>query len=569
MNETDEGRARLAQWEAAKPTNFYTGNGLLQRLLERMRGGPFDERPFVEFGGLAATKIDDAARKNDEWPRHPRLARFDGIGRRVEEIEFDALYHQLGKWVYEAGLVARLAEPGQTWAQAALAYLLGHAGEMGHSCPVVCTSGLVRAIQQKGLDEMKKRWLPGLLDPVYESRLHAAQFLTEVQGGGDVGANAMTARPNPAEPGTWLLDGEKWFCSVADAALFLVTARPVGAAAGTAGLGCFLVPRHDASGGVNGFSIRRLKEKIGTRTLATAELDFQGAVAYPIGRLDEGFKIAVGIVLNTSRFMNAVGSTAAMRRAFLEATAYAAAREAFGQPIGAYPLVRETLAIMKAEHAGALAATFYLAELIDRQDLGTADADDRKLHRLLVNANKYWASIIATDAIHRGIEILGGNGAIESFSVLPRLWRDRLVLESWEGSHNVLCMQVLHDAARYELFAAADRRLRSLLDAADAQFAPQAAVVRDAWAETYRGLSRCVANERYGARAIRLHVEELMQAFQAALLLAQASWEKRQRGAAATAAVAEFLISRHLDRAYRPLADDAHPAKVDAVLQDG
>ncbi len=400
-----------------------------------------------------------------------------------------------------------------------------------------------------------------------------------------MGANATVARPNPAEAGTWLLDGEKWFCSVADAELFVVTARPEGAPGGTGGLACFLVARRRDDGSINGFSLRRLKEKIGTRTLATGEIDFRGAVGRPIGRLDEGFKIAVDIVLNTSRFMNALGSAGFMRRAYVEAAAYAATREAFGQPIGAYPLVRETLAIMRAEHAGALAATFYLAELIDRLDLGTGDEDDRLLHRLLVNANKYWTSIVATDVVHRGIEVLGGNGAIETFSVLPRLYRDSLVLESWEGSHNVLCLQVLHDAARFDLFSAADRRIRSLLASAESDFAPLVDEALKAWSATLAGLRRCARDERYGARAIRRRVEELMQTVQVALLLAQAAWERRQEDEAApasldsrrrgndgrtpateTAALAEFLMTLHFEGARRRADDEDYPQKVDAVI---
>ena len=241
----------------------------------------------------------------------------------------------------------------------------------------------------------------------------------------------------------WRLHGEKWFCSVADADQFAVTARPEGAPEGTRGIGCFLVPR-TIDGRPNGFTIRKLKDKLGTRALATGEIVFDDAVAYPIGALEDGFKIAAGDVLNTSRWLNAVGSAAVMRRAYLEAAAFARQRVAFGRPIVEFPLVRESLAVMRAEVEAALASTLEVTRLVD-----SADPDDVAYHRILVNANKFSTSAAATRAIRRGIEVLGGNGTIEDFSVLPRLWRDAIVFESWEGTHNVLCAQVARDLERF------------------------------------------------------------------------------------------------------------------------
>ena len=263
----------------------------------------------------------------------------------------------------------------------------------------------------------------------------------------------------------WRLHGEKWFCSVADADQFAVTARPEGAPEGTRGIGCFLVPR-TVDGRANGFTIRKLKDKLGTRALATGEIVFDGALAYPIGALEDGFRIAAGVVLNTSRWLNAVGSAAVMRRAYLEAAAFAREREAFGKPIVEFPLVRESLAVMRAEAEAALASTLEVTRLVD-----SADPDDVAYHRILVNATKFSTSAAATRAIRRGIEVLGGNGTIEDFSVLPRLWRDAIVFESWEGTHNVLCAQVARDLERFgtlELVLArsqgADPRIDAALD---------------------------------------------------------------------------------------------------------
>src|SRR5690606_38699333 len=160
--------------------------------------------------------------------------------------------------------------------------------------------------------------------------------------------------------------GEKWFCSNINADQFLVMARPEGAQDGTRGLGVFLVPRRLDDGSTNGFYIRRLKDKLGTRTLASVELEFVDAVAYPTGGVDEGFKNTVELVLNTSRLMNAVSCAGVMRRAYVEAASYACTRRAFGQPIASYPLVQEAVADILAENYAAVASGFALAALLDR-----------------------------------------------------------------------------------------------------------------------------------------------------------------------------------------------------------
>ncbi len=191
----------------------------------------------------------------------------------------------------------------------------------------------------------------------------------------------------------WRLHGEKWFCSVADADLYLVTARPQGAPDGTRGIGCFLVASADG-----GFRIRKLKDKLGTRALATGEIEFEGAVAYPLGPLEDGFRIAVS-VLNTSRWLNAVGSCGLMRRATRVATEFAAEREAFGRAIVEFPLVRENLAVMKAETDGALASTAEVTRLVDLIDRGEASDEDVVWHRVLVNANKFVTSLAGTKLV--------------------------------------------------------------------------------------------------------------------------------------------------------------------------
>jgi len=454
-----------------------------------------------------------------ECERHPpRLV--DG------EIEFHPAYHEAGRIVWASGVVGAPAPE-----QASLFYRLAQAGEGGHACPVVCTAGLVRALRTRASEELRLRFLPPLLETDYERAQRGAQFLTERHGGSDVGANRVEAVP---DGDGWRLHGEKWFCSVADADQFLVTARPRGAPEGTRGIACFLVPR---SGG--GFRIRRLKDKLGTRALATGEIEFEGAPAFALGPLDEGFRTTVS-VLNTSRWLNAVGSAGLMQRAYVEARAFARERDAFGGPIDRFPLVRENLAVMKSEAAAALASTLHLTELVARIDDGSATEQDVAWHRILVNANKFVTSLAATAMCRRGIEALGGNGTIEDFSPLPRLYRDAIVFESWEGTHNVLCAQVLRDLVKFDTVGLVLERVGG-----------------EAPADLEPRLRRSVADPDFGALYVRRQLDTLVRALQAAGLRA----DGRE-------ASAELHARRHLRPGYDPQDDPDYADLIDGVLRE-
>jgi acyl-CoA dehydrogenase len=532
----EEGTA-LAEGRVSRPPGFYDANGALQVALRSRLGA--DELPHLElrlraFSELVADVIDPAVVEAERRP--PAL----GHGERVE---FDAAYEHAGRAVWVSGIVGAGALE-----QAALLYLLAHAGEGGHACPVVCTAGLVRALRGHATPELRERFLPPLLRTDYGPAQRGAQFLTERHGGSDVGANRVEAAP---DGDLWRLRGEKWFCSVADADQFVVTARPRGAPEGTRGIGCFLVPRL-VDGAVNGFRIRRLKDKLGTRALATGEIEFEGAVAYPIGALEDGFRIAAGVVLNTSRWLNALGSAGLMRRAYLEASSFARDRRAFGRRVADFPLVRENLAVMKAEEQAALASSFALTELVACIDAGEATEGDVTAHRVLVNANKFVTSLEATRVVRRGIEALGGNGTIEDFSRLPRLYRDAIVFESWEGTHNVLCAQVLRDLARLDAVDLVLERVRGVLPDVD-----EAEVVEGALRQLEPRLRRSVADEAFGALHFRRQLDTLMRAVQAASLLA----DGHELSAALHA-------RRHLVPGYDPERDPGYPELLEHVLAD-
>ncbi len=443
------GRAELVAWEASKPRSYFAADGNLQRVL-RVHLGPRAEAlwPRLErTGALAATRLDELARSCNRDENLPVLRSWDGRGERVEEVAFTAAHHELGAGFWGSGALSLLGEPGQELASGALIYLLAQNGEAGHACPMACTAGAIKLLQQVGSEEQRRRYLPALLDPDYARRLYASQFVTEVQGGSDVGANDCRAVPDPAAPGLYRLSGEKWFCSVIDAPLFVVTARVPGGPEGTAGLGLFLVPR-TVDGKPNGFRVRRLKYKLGTRSMASGEADFEGALAEPVGRLDQGFKQLIQIVLDTSRVHNALTAVAFMRRAYVEAQSFARHRRAFGRPILEFPAVQQTLARMRVLGVAGLAATLRLLAITDRLATGAGDRELAAARRTHVNLNKYWTAVACAEVVRAGVEVLGGNGTIEDFSVLPRLYRDTMVLESWEGTHNTLCAQILRDFAQ-------------------------------------------------------------------------------------------------------------------------
>lgn len=475
MSATDTGRAALAAWLADQPDDWFADDADLAALVAH-HGLQDRTAALHRAGRLAAGPLDAAARENDLLRNHPVLDDWDGIGRFTAQVSHHPSYRDAGRAVYGTGVMAAFGEActsGRPTAPAphrfilSLFYLTAQAGEAGHNCPLACDAGAIRTLQYLGTPEQQAAFLGPLLDPDYDRNYTASQFLTEVQGGSDVGANAVTATPvgeHNGEPGSaWSISGEKWFCSNADADLFLVTARVADPSTGTKGLGLFLIPRRLPDGSINGFRIRRLKSKLGTRSMASGEIDFTDARATALGDVRDGFRNTMRLVINTSRLFNAAGCAAHARRAWVVASTYAAHRTAFGQRIGEFPLVAETLAWIRADAVASLAGTLLLAGIAERMDAGTASAQEQAFFRIGVNLNKLQTSVLSHDAVNRGIEVLGGNGAIESFSVLPRLLRDNVVYENWEGSHNVLRAQVLRDCRRLAMHEGFFAELRERL----------------------------------------------------------------------------------------------------------
>ena len=312
----------------------------------------------------------------------------------------------------------------------------------------------------------------------------------------------------------------------------------------------------------NGFRIRRLKNKLGTRCLASAEIDFDDALGWPIGGVEEGFHVAVEELLNTSRWLNAVGSTGLMRRAYLEASTFARHRHAFGQAVGAFPAVRGQLAMMKVEEQAGLASTMALTGLLDHLNSGQASEAEIAVYRFLVNANKYLTSIAATDVVHRGIEVLGGNGTIEDFSPLPRLYRDAVVFESWEGTHNVLCAQVHRDCTRLDLLDHVLAWVRGEL--ATAGESDDGAAVAAALSDLEPRLRRDLADPEHAAAHFRRHLDRLTRVVQASCLLTEVANGADPKKSAAVA----LFVRHHLIPECRPEDEPGWQELVEAVVDD-
>ncbi len=393
--------------------------------------------------------LESLVSENDFRFNLPRLEKYDGIGRQTDEICFHPTYLDAGDIVYGTGMMQLMSRPGGLIKALSLFFLTSHAGEAGHNCPVACTAGVIRVFSKLGDFENKSYYLKKLLEPSFRKNFTGAQFLTEIQGGSDVGRNATVATIQ--KDGSYLIRGEKWFCSNANAELILMTARYDSDSQGTKGLGLFLVPRNLPNSSRNHYTLRRLKEKLGTRTMASAEIDFHGAYGLHMGPITEGFKMIMQNVLHLSRIYNTFSVCGSARRALQIATRYSRHRKAFGKEIGSYPLVQENLANIQAENMAILASAMKLAADQDEIDLQQNLMPEQSLRqRLMANLNKYISALWSVQHIHNCIDVLGGNGAIESFSSLPRLLRDSIVCENWEGTHNTLRMQVLRDILRYD-----------------------------------------------------------------------------------------------------------------------
>jgi acyl-CoA dehydrogenase len=438
--------SRLRDFQGIEGQDFFDMDLGFQSLLKDLL--PEEEHSAVfnslhHCARLVAGRWNDLAREASTRDHLPRIVKFDRVGGPVEQVDFGSLTRHLRREVAEFGVLTDVRSEVHKFA---MVYLLAHNGEASVNCGLSCTDGLIRAVESRGSEFLRGTWLPLMLS--VDTPLAGAQFVTEQDGGSDVGAIETEAKPNP--DGTWSITGEKWFCSNPDE-YFLVAARPAGAPPGTAGVAIFFVPRVLPDGQINNISFKRLKDKLGTQSLPTAEMDFNQATAWAIGEPADGFKTLMNYVIDVSRIHNAANACGILHRAFLEARNYAAQREAFGQAIIQYPLIQETLVRLLEKLWRYRLLTFKLVALVDLHGIVAQDSNQAMWQRFLVNLTKYRTAVTLTDSVREAMLVFGGNGICEDFTVLPRLLRDSMIIETWEGAHNTLCLQIMRDAGRSDL----------------------------------------------------------------------------------------------------------------------
>ena len=414
----------------------------------------YAEEKLEQFYQLCMTDIDRRAVHTDREGQ-PRLIKYDRFGNDISEVWVNEGYQQTAKQTYETGIVGYVHKPipelgrkGNYIYSYAQGYLLSQV-ETGFYCPVTLTMATAYLLDHFADEELKKKYLPHVISTGEVELYEGATFLTERQGGSDVGANAVRAVPCGDH---YKLYGEKYFASNAGrCGVATVLARIDGSEPGTKGLSLFLVPWRNENSTLNGIQIRRLKDKLGVRAVPSAEVVFDGAKAYVIGDPKKGFYYMME-ALNLSRVCNAVGSIGIMKRALEEAKQYAANRTAFGRKLTDYPMVRETLANLTARQEVQTSACFQMISVFDRVMTAPDEAteDEKAWNRLLIALLKMRTAEEAIAFAHEAIEMHGGNGYIEDF-VTPRLLRDAQVLTVWEGTANILGLEVLRLMRKYRV----------------------------------------------------------------------------------------------------------------------
>ncbi len=425
--------------------NFYLEDRNLQWLCRTLMPPAVLARaePHLTAMGEAAGGVVDAlAVEADRNP--PVLRAYDERGQRIDEVVRHPAYRELERIAFSRfGLAAMshrdgvLGWPGRAphLLKYALVYLFSQS-EFGLLCPVNVTDSTSRMLRFYGSAELGARYLPRLTATDFDALWQGTQWMTEKTGGSDVGASTTVARQDA--DGAWRLWGDKWFCSNANADMALTLARPEGAPAGTRGLAMFLVPKYLPDGAKNAWTLNRLKDKLGSRSMATGEVTYAGAVAWPVGPLDQGFKQMMEMV-NVSRLANAVRAAAIMRRSLLESLVHARGRAAFGRALVELPLLRQTLLEMLLDTEAATTVVLNAAAVFDGWDAG--GAEERKLFRLLTPLAKYWTTMRARWVASEGMNVRGGNGYIEEWPN-ARLVRDSYLGAIWEGTSSVVALDV-------------------------------------------------------------------------------------------------------------------------------
>jgi len=488
------------------PYNVYEADAALREAVEREGGGWGVDR-LRDTGELAgspeAIAHSERAERNE-----PVLRTHDRYGNRVDEVELDPSWHWLLRQAIERechGLPWRDPQPGAHVVRAAL-FMTWSQTNAGVMCPVSMTHAVVPALRES--PELAAEWEPRLVKPVYGpdpsgvgvqpgAGAIAGMAMTEKQGGSDVRAN--TTRAVPTGDGTWEITGHKWFCSYPPCDVFLTLAQT------DEGLSCFLIEGPGRDGGQPGFRIQRLKDKLGTRSLPSSEVEFHAVPGRLVGEEGRGVQTIIRMV-NHTRLDCLLGSAAAIRWGTAQAVNHARHRSTFGRVLAEQPAMRNVLADLQLESEAATAAALRIARAYD--------AADAPFRRFATAVSKYWICKRAPQHALEALECLGGNGYVEE-SGMPRLLRDSPLNSIWEGSGNVAALDVLRALAKEPDGLPAFLAEVELASGANAQLDAHVAKVKD----TVLSLAAEGAEPQWQARGL---VEDLGLALQGSLLVRNA-----------------------------------------------
>jgi alkylation response protein AidB-like acyl-CoA dehydrogenase len=536
--------------------NQFDDDPLLPSWIERCfgAGAPAIEAELRALGDLA---VEHYAKQLADREHEPVLIPWDAWGQRVDRIELSPLWREAEVIAARHGMVAvgyepQLGEHARTH-QFAIVHLLGPSLDV-YSCPLAMTDGAARTLLASGDRGLIERYVPRLTSRDPARMWTSGQWMTERTGGSDVSQSETVAR---RDGDGWRLYGTKWFTSATTAQLALTLARPEGNPEGSRGLALFLVELRDEAGRLRQIAVNRLKDKLGTRKVPTAELTLDGTPATLVGALGDGVR-GITPMLSVTRTWNAVSAVGLMRRGLALARDYARRRRAFGALLVDKPLHADTLAGLEAEYAGAFCLAFRSAALLGALEHGRGSELDERLSRTLIPLAKLTTGKQAVAVASEAIECCGGAGYVEDTG-LPRILADAQVLPIWEGTTNVLSLDALRALGKGGALEALDAELERALAGATRAGSPHAEQLARP-VEVARGGARRAAAwlrdalgepERLEAGARRCALT-LGRALELALLVEHAQWCLERAGAAGPgprlAAAARRLALEGVDR---------------------
>lgn len=451
---------------APQLVNSYASNWLLRTYLERKLGPELlasVEPELIELGELAAGQLLEAQRADRR--NEPMLTQWDPWGTRLDHIEPTPLWREAERLAVRFGLTAIPYERKEgAWSrtrQFALVYLFHPVTDV-YTCPLAMTDGAARALLEAGNARLIGHAVPHLTSRDIAQFWTSGQWMTESAGGSDVGLSRTLAQQDAS--GVWRLYGHKWFTSAATSQMALTLARPAGNGAGGSGLAMFYLETRDSLGRPNGIRVERLKDKLGTRKVPTAELSLDGTVAELVAGTTHGTR-AIEPMLKITRTWNSVCAAAFMHHGLALARDYARRRLVFGASLVEQPLHGDTLAELEAETAGAFMLTFFLIELLGREETGLLDEVETALLRFLTPITKLATGKQAVRVVSETLEAFGGAGYVEDTGI-PVLLRDTQVLPIWEGTTNVLSLDALLRTDAERGLAALRQRMQAVASAA-------------------------------------------------------------------------------------------------------